>query len=346
MISYPNMAAEIPGPPAASRDAAMSEEDIILLESAITLLDEGGGQVWPGLGGFRCATILLTRNGQFLLNAPTAPDHFRPFGGAAPSWSAAHWRSEKTAKPDGSLFEDFELSGAVHLAYSPEQTGGRFPYPLVFLDSLARHRDKGRDTTVEGWLARLWHEFFHVFQGRGGLSKDPRPNAVTALPPEALGSYWEQISREQAVLSAALEEPKAALKAKILRRRYVPLRRARYDRLEGSGRPDLVSSELQYEAAEGTACYVEELLPRALAKLPAKNFGRLRAWPGFGGFEGFRRPPGELRRGLRQVPKTPISAASRITGLALSLALDQLSPNWKNDVFKTPGLLFAKIASV
>lgn len=317
----------------------LGPDETAVLDSAMSLLDLVAEGVWPGLAGFRCALIYVIDGGQFLLNAPSAPPYYAPYGGPAPRWSARAWATAEHRTHDGLPVEPGAWDRRyLHLAFGPQTSAGHYPYGVILQDSPERAGRKLAQR-LERWLGVLWHELFHVFQEEGGLTKGSSPNAVTAAlaDPERRRRYCGEIAAEQEILVDALEEPDAGRAAALLARRYLPARAKRYAALEARGEAAFAASELLYEACEGTAQYVDEQACAALARLPETARRRadapIRALPGYGRFEEWPGREGGFDSLRRLEPDVP-HYFSYQTGAALSFMLDRLDPSWKAGVFR------------
>lgn len=337
---------------AAQETPPLGPQDVALLETTIRLQEKTGAEVWPGFDSYRPVVLFFNDNGQFLLNAQTAPSYYQVYSATAPFWSKTSWWTKELRKQDGSFFSDDEFNKSViNSAYSSEETGYRFPYSIFLIDSLERYRRKGHPWTAEDWMAIFWHEVFHVYQDSQYKPELTASEKTSIEPIKNLLDdpvYLELLQQEQALMKEALLQPKLPKKNETVCQKYLPQRRLRHEGLKIKGRQGALQNELFYEVSEGTARYVEEITALTAAKLPAIELKKLDAGlyggPDYSRFQKFKSRP--LAYHYAQVDQFPQGTPYYyVTGFSLALLLDQLDPAWKKDIFQTENFFDAKLES-
>ena len=111
----------------------------------------------------------------------------------------------------------------------------------------------------------FWHEVFHNYQDSlyGIPLIDSKVTAFENVRANVKSlSFIAQVKEEQRILTQALETQNGMQKRKLICDKFVGARKKRYSTMKS----DAVISEKFYEASEGTARYVEELMSLAAGK--------------------------------------------------------------------------------
>lgn len=328
-------------------DASKSElsaNDQALLNYAVELQSQFAKQVWPGFENFKTTVVFFTSQGQFLFNPPkNPPEEYNAVSSQGIKWSSQNFKSSEWKGAEGQPVTQAEIDKAyIANAYSSEQTGKHFPFSVFFLDSLERFHAKGMKWSSDEWLSIFWHEVFHNYQDtlyKASLVTPTVTDFANVKSYVESKSFLNQVREEQRLLIRALKHKNLIRKKLLVCGDYLKARRNRYSTMK----PNAVASENFYEASEGTARYVEEMMSLTAGKYLSVDSNRsTTSIPDFKNFSKYAGKSvqsfyGKLDR---------ISTGDRYfynTGFGLALLLDQVEPGWKRDVFRKKGFLYGKI---
>jgi hypothetical protein len=332
---------------AMSDDGPQLKVDPLLLaqaEEVWQVIARKDNPVWPGWNASTTPLLFYFPNVQdVLVNHPKPPEGFRRYTGPVGMQGATiHVRDSKT------FFDMDGQNTATTFAGVPT---------LVVADTLSNRRNNIRgmlegtrqsgkvtDPTFEqlsedpyGKLGMIAHEAFHVFQQQQAPKKMRGESELISYPTvsaqNALG-----FALEGDLLAEAIKQRKTpAFREAVVR--WLAVRQERRSKLAASS----VLYEDKIEYLEGLAKYVEYRLMEVLeGQQPRPAMYLLQ------GFQGYGHLAAERDKLVRQMTRhmkgevivnndpygtAPLRMRLYFSGMALGVLLDQLSTNWKEQIF-------------
>jgi hypothetical protein len=276
--------------------------------------------LWPGFKEYQPLVLYNTVEGQYLLGANTYPvmgyEKFNK-GHKHPLGQEFQKRIYNTAFPK----EIFEK-------HYPVLTNSVF-----MIDSLNRMKKLGRDWNIYDWSTIYIHEIFHLFQGPK-WSQDIIGNEenINSEPVQKLKKDNKNIKlviEEQKIIRNALLKLDFTNKKSVLKMcdDLKSKRDKRYKYLEKKIE-NSVRSEQFYETLEGTARYIEKHIDLHSINAPYKRKFMNKDLLGYLDKYGIKTYYFMIHQ---------IDAGENYyyeTGFGLSLLLDELNPDWKQQAFK------------
>lgn len=331
--------------PSYGKEIKLAAEDINLLEASVTLQELEGEKVWPGFSRFKTQVAYTLNHTQILLNVKNAPDYYLPYTKKLPRWAKGGFYTAPPRKANGDFYSQIELDSAyIAAAFSSNQTGKHYPYSIFFIDSIARLERK-MGWKVDDWMAIFWHEIFHNFQDEKYDPTLVNDSVTDSRPINDLmkdEKYFIMVMEELKLIREALKSPKKDKFSQCKK-----LIKSREDRFEYSRKIHGENSntiEKFYELSEGTARYVEEMLSLSISKRNdlEKHIPLLIKSGRSNSFKKYR----TMKKSDYYSKILNLSLGQPFyyqTGFATALLLDQLSNNWKQDIFKTKGFMHSKL---
>lgn len=300
----------------ASSDQRLPADISNNIEIAEDLIEQGAIKFWPELQDYKPLVLINHHNTQYLLNSNTYPNngyyHFNdtirhPLG------------IEIKRKP-------------YHTAFLSKMHKG-LENSIFMIDSQQTMSKKGLNWNDYDWITIYIHEVFHLFQNNKlgvQLTSSPyKMNTDALISLKKNKSYIDSINQEvqlirKAVLGLDLKNTKNKIDTC---KNLIKLRENRFKNYKIDN--DTKASELFYETIEGTARYFEKHIDLQAMENPKLN----------------KLMNAELLNYYAKYGKktfeymiTPIEQNSSYyydTGFFLSILLDKISTNWKQDAFKT-----------
>lgn len=325
-------------------EVVLSQNDQLILNTAIQLQQVLGDKVWPRIAQFKATVVFLTDEGQFLFKAKTPPPlEYKPISSQNLFWSKQDYKTDTWYNADGSKLSQQEYDqGYFANAYSTAETNGHFLNSVFFVDSIQRFRKKGTNWSPDDWLSIFWHEQFHNFQ-----DNLYNPKLVTRDVSDFSNirdyveseTFLSKIRDEQKLVVQALASKEISKKRNIMCDSFIKLRTDRYQTMKLAA----VKSEAFYELSEGTARYFEELMSVEAGKFFFKKNERENfKISNFGYFENYsKRDVSSYYNSLGKV--SPTMRYFYSTGFGLALFFDQIDLEWKDSIFKTEGFMFSTL---
>ena len=193
---------------------------------------------------------------------------------------------------------------------------------------MERYIEKGIKWTEDDWAEISWHEIFHNFQDYqfdNKLLNNKNQSFEYIEKSNTNQIYLKLVSIELKLILKALKAEEEKIKKKILCEEIITSRKRRYDYLTKNYSKQSVETEMFYEVSEGTARYVDHLMPFYASKL--SNV------PGIFSFIEWK------KKTMEDIYKraTLVSQGDMYwypLGFAMSLLFDQIDKTWKMKIFK------------
>ncbi|MFG1486537.1 hypothetical protein [Halobacteriovorax sp. RZ-2] len=280
------------------------------------LIEQGAVKFWPELKDYKPLVLINHHNTQYLLNSNTYPNN------------GYYYFNDTIRHPLGIKIK----KRPYHTAYLSKMHKG-LENSIFMIDSQETMSEKGQNWNDYDWITIYIHEVFHLFQnnklGQQLVLSPNKMNTDALISLKKNKSYIDSINQEvQLVRNAVLklDLQKASNKINTCRD-LIKHRENRFKNFKINN--DTKASELFYETVEGTARYFEKHIDLQAMKNPKlnklMNAELLNYYAKYG-------------RKTFEYMITPLDQNSNYyydTGFFLSILLDKISPDWKQDAFKT-----------
>jgi hypothetical protein len=277
--------------------------------------------LWPGFKDYDPLVIYNTLDGQYLLGAQTYPvmgykkynkGHKHPLG------TEFKKRIYNTAFPK-----------EIFQKHYPDLTESVF-----MIDSLERMKSLGRTWNTYDWSTIYIHEIFHLFQGpkwsKELISKDENINSEPLQKLKKDKKNIKLVIEEQKIIRSALLKLDFENKSSVKKmcQDLISKRNKRYKYLKNKIKHS-INIEQFYETLEGTTRYIEKHID--LYSISDSNKTKLMNKD----LVGYLKKHGIKTYYYMLHQIEPGENYYYETGFGLSLLLDKLNKNWKEQAFKS-----------